>query len=486
MSRISLAFTTREDDGRSTRYLAGRLAAGAGTWCTVVVVAAVIGFATAGHATIGLVLGGLVLAFGIFVADPLLLVVLALPGSLLIQRVGGSSTNLSAADLLVFVGAVMALFHIRWKEAVYLRQFLMGIVWFQAVLILVVVAHPFRDNIIEWFHRWSYLGGSALVGWVIATNGRTRQALRLFLAGSSILALITMEHAVALHFQPAQWGVYQKNGIGAIMWIAVFVAQINPPWTGIGRTEARINKYLCLGGLLASQSRQSIILLILAVAVSVLINPELRRRSRLMMLAALPVMVALYFSFSIAARNNPRFNSVAVRVDQLGAAMHVFRLSPLLGEGMRFYNLPQFISVTAPPNVVVDNLASTGIVGSLAFLFMVFVTMRTMIRLPYVYGTLGLVVLGGHYVDGLFDIFWIGASNIGPIILAGISLGIADLHRVTGGGLPGPPGSRVLSSPGPAGTDPEHRRSGGWGRLQPEGAGRWGPSPWPEAGGATP
>ena len=58
----------------------------------------------------------------------------------------------------------------------------MGIVWFQAVLILVVVAHPFRDNIIEWFHRWSYLAGSVLVGWVIATNGRTRQALRLFLA----------------------------------------------------------------------------------------------------------------------------------------------------------------------------------------------------------------------------------------------------------------------------------------------------------------
>jgi hypothetical protein len=309
---------------------------------------------------------------------------------------------------------------------------MVGVVWLQAVLILVVVAHPFRDDVIEWFHRWSYIGGSVLVGWVIAANGRTRQAIRLFLAGSAILAVITMEHAVSLHFQPAQWGVYQKNGIGAIMWIAAFVAQINPPWVGIRRNEARIYKYLCVGGLLASQSRQSIILLILAVALSVFLNPELRRRSRLMMVAAIPVAVALYYSFTINARNNPRFNSVSVRVDQLTAAMHVWRLSPLLGEGLRFYNLPQFITVTAPPNVFVDNLASTGIIGSLAFLFFAFVTLRTMFRLPYVYGTLGLVVLLGHYVDGLFDIFWIGASSIGPLIIAGISIGITDTHPLDG------------------------------------------------------
>jgi hypothetical protein len=433
MSRIRMANTIRSSDGGSVWSRARRLLAAASVWAAIVAVAAAVGFAVAGHAVIGLALAGAVLAFGVFVADPLLLVVLALPGSLLVQRVGGSSTNLSAADFLVFVGALVALFHVRWKDGYYLRQFLVGVVWFQAILILVVVAHPFKDNIIEWFHRWSYIGGSVLVGWVIATNGRTRQALRLFLAGSSILALITMEHAVTLHFQPAQWGVYQKNGIGAIMWIAVFVAQINPPWAGISRNEARINKYLCIGGLLATQSRQSIILLILAIALSVFLNPELRRRSRLIMLAAVPVVVVLYYSFSINAKKNPQFNSVTTRIDQLSAAMHVWHLSPLLGEGMRFYNLPQFIQVTAPPNVFVDNLASTGIIGSLAFLFLMFVTLRTMWRLPYAFGTLGLIVLLGHYVDGLFDIFWIGASSIGPFILAGISLGVGDLDRLVNG-----------------------------------------------------
>jgi hypothetical protein len=66
------------------------------------------------------------------------------------------------------------------------------------------------------------------------------------------------------------------------------------------------------------------------------------------------------------------------------------------------------------------------VIGSLAFFFLVVVTMRAMAGLPRVYGTLGLVVLLAHYVDGLFDTFWIGALSITPFIVAGISLGMSD------------------------------------------------------------
>jgi hypothetical protein len=429
MSRMTKTSAVRRPSGGPWTDRRNRIVSTLALWLTVVAVATVVGVVAAGNRTIGLALAGLVLVIGVMIADPLLLVVIALPGTLLIQRVGGSSTNLSTADLLVFVAALISLVFVRWNEAPHLRQFIRGIVWFQAVLILVLMAHPYRYNIVEWFHRWSYLAGSVIVGWVIATHGRTRQAFRLFLAGSSVLALIAMEHALTSHFKPAQWGVYQKNGIGAIMLIAILIAQINPPWAKIGRFEARVNKYLCIGGLLASQSRQSIILVLMALALAYFLNPELRGRSKLLVLAAIPLVVVLYFSFSVNAKNNPKFNSVSVRVDQIGAAIHVWHLSPLLGEGMRFYNLPQFITVTAPPNVFIDNLASTGIIGSLAFLFMLFVTSHAMFRLPYAFGTLGLIVLLSHYVDGLFDIFWIGASSIAPFIIAGISLGMADLDR---------------------------------------------------------
>jgi hypothetical protein len=428
MSRI----TTSEMARTLSEWRAGgrkKIVAVAAAWLAVVAVAALVGVAIAQNRTLGLALAALVLVLGVFVADPILLVVLVLPGSLLVQRLGGGSTNLSVADLLVFMGGAVCLFHIKWKEAPFLRQFLQGIIWYEAALILVVIAHPNRYNIVDWFHRFSYLAGSVLVGWVIVTHGRTRQAFRLYLLGTSVLAVLAMEHAVSLHFQAAQWGVYQKNTVGGIMWVSIVVAQINPSWLGVGRLEARVSKYLCIGGLLASQSRQAGILLILAIVVAVFLNPEVRRRSKLTLLGAIPLVVVLYYSFALAARNNPKFNSVSIRESQISAALHVWHLSPLLGEGMRFYNLPQYLSVTAPPNVVIDNLASTGVVGSIAFCFLVFITMRTLLRLPFAFGTLGLVVLGCHYVDGLFDIFWIGAPSITAFIIAGVSLGKADLER---------------------------------------------------------
>jgi hypothetical protein len=442
----------------SRRFWAGRrqLVSWLAGWMATVVAAGVVGYVTVAHRKIGLALAALVLLFGVLVADPLLVVVIALPGVLLVQRLGGSSTNLSASDVLVFVGGVVCLFYVRWGEAPNLRRFLRGVVWYQAILVMVVIAHPNRYNIVEWFHRFSYLGASVLCGWVIATYGRTRQAFRIFLAGSSVLAIIAMGFAIKLHFQPAQWGEYQKNSIGAIMWVAIVVAQINPPWAGIGRLLARATKYLCVGGLLASQSRQAGIELVLALGLAYFLNPDLRRRSKLIILGAVPVVILLYYSFASQSRNNPKFNSVSIRFGQIGAAIHVWHLSPIFGEGMRFYNLPQWVSVTAPPNVVIDNLASTGIVGSLAFLFLVFVTVRTMYRLPYALGTLGLVVLISHYVDGLFDIFWIGGPTVAPYIICGVSLGMADLHKVSRAGISSVdvPSTQVTSgsvarSPGP-------------------------------------
>ena len=404
------------------------------TWAALILAAAAgTGVAVAAVGKVGLAVAGFFLVFGVFVADPVLLAVAAFPLSLLLLRVGGASTNLSTSDLVVFVAGLACLFQIRWRDARYLKQFLQGVVWYEAVLVLVVLVHPNRYDVIEWFHRWSYIGASTLVGWVIASSGRVRPAFRIFLYGAAALGVAAMLDAVGSHFQPAQFGLYQKNAIGDIMWVAVALAQINPSWLGVGRREARVCKYLCIGGLLASYSRQGVIVLILALVVAVLRNPDVRRQSKLMLLGLIPLVVALYYSFSYAARTNPKFNSVSIRVSQLDAAFHVWRLSPLFGEGMRFYNLPQFYTVTAPPNVLIDNLASTGVVGSLAFFFMVYVTTRTMFRLPTAFGTLGLAILVSHYVDGLFDIFWIGASSTIPFIICGVCLGMADTEKARAG-----------------------------------------------------
>src|SRR5580693_5112123 len=97
---------TRLSDTRPAR----RLASASVLWLVLVVVAGLVGALAAGHERIGLGLAAAVLIVGVLIADPMLLVVVALPGALLIQRVGGASTNLSLADLLVFLAGLVCLF----------------------------------------------------------------------------------------------------------------------------------------------------------------------------------------------------------------------------------------------------------------------------------------------------------------------------------------------------------------------------------------
>ncbi len=422
-------------------------------WVALVLVTAGIAVFAVEDRKIGLAVAALVLLLGVFAADPILLAVVALPGVFILQRVGGSSTNLSAADMLVFLGALVSLLHIRWSEAKHLRGFLQGIVIYEATLLVVVMAHTNRYDVVEWFHRLSYLGGSVLVGWVVARSGRARQAFRLYLLGASVIAVIAMEHAVKLHFKAAQWGLYQKNAVGAMMWVAVVVAQLNPPWTGVSRRQARIAKWLCLGGLLASQSRQSWVVLCGVIVLVVLMNPEVRRRSKLLLLGIIPLGLLLYYSFSTQFVVNPKFNTVSIRLRQLSSALRVWQLSPLVGEGMRFYHLPQFINITQPPNVIIGNLASSGIVGSLGFVAFVVIAIRVVARLPVEFRTLALAVLVGHLTEGLFDEFWIGSYSAASMIVVGIALGMADQARRrsplgvarTSEGATGAPGASLSS-----------------------------------------
>jgi len=395
-------------------------------WLAILGLAAAVGIVTSVDATAGLVLAGLVLVLGIFVVDPIFLAVLVLPGSVLVQRVGGASVNLSVTDLLTFAAAIICLFHVEWSRALHLRRFLFGIVWYQAILVLVVVAHPFRGDIVEWFHRFSYLAGAALVGWVVGYRGRARQSMRIYLWAAAGLALLAIQNSATHGFLPAQWGPWQKNVIGSVMWVAATIALLNPPWVRIPKIEARVIQALCLLGLLVSQSRQSAILLVVAVGTGLLLNSHVRGRFKTLVFIGVPALALVYYSITLAFQNNPEFNSVAIRFSQISAALHVWHNSPVLGLGMRFYYLPQYFYVTAPPNSLVDNLASTGVIGSLAFVFLVVVTLRAMNGVPRIYGTLGLAILLGHYVDGLFDTFWIGALSIPPFVIAGMSLGVAD------------------------------------------------------------
>jgi hypothetical protein len=305
---------------------------------------------------------------------------------------------------------------------------------YEVLAVLTVLAHPNIHDSLEWSHRLFIVIGSLVVGWVVVVSGRARQAVSALLIGCMVLAVLALEHSVALHFHPAQWGGYQKNYIGTMMWMAAAVAHLNPVWLGVPPRLARTAKYLCVLGLLASQSKQSIITLLVVVIVAALLHPSVRRRSRLLLASLLPLLVVAYFILAaeVAQLTTNPFNSVAVRQTTYAADLHVWLLDPIFGQGMRWFYLPHFVGYIQPPDIFVETLAETGIIGIVAVLVLLGGSARTFLALPRAVGTIAFVLVLGRAFEALFDIYWVSPVVTLPWLVAGLALGAWDGRLVSG------------------------------------------------------
>lgn len=424
----------RRDFGYSIRRCT-RLVISAVTAGIALAATAGLGVLAAVHRTYGLLAAALVALVGVVMVDPVLVPMAAFPATLLIQRAGGGvGSGVDLSDLVISAGAVVALTKIRWNAAPTLKRVLVPVAVFQALFILTVVAHPNSHDILEWAHRIEMLAGSLLVGWVVAVSGRARQAVSVLLVGCMVLALIVLGHAVALHFKPAQFGLYQKNFIGASMWEAVVIAHLNPSWLRVPQRLARSAKYLCALALLASQSKQAIIALVVVLAYTVIRQPSVRRRSKLLIATLVPVAITGYLLISAEVANLAvnKHNSIATRLQSFSADFHLWSTSPILGEGMRWFYLPQYAGYIQPPNIFVETLLDGGIVGVIALLILLGGSARVFFSLPREIGTIALVLVLGRVVESIFDIYWTSGGSVLPWLVAGLAIGVWDA-RLTGG-----------------------------------------------------
>jgi hypothetical protein len=219
-----------------------------------------------------------------------------------------------------------------------------------------------------------------------------------------------------------------------MMWMAAAVAHLNPVWLGVPPRLARTAKYLCVLGLLASQSKQSIITLLVVVIVAALLHPSVRRRSRLLLASLLPLLVVAYFILAaeVAQLTTNPFNSVAVRQTTYAADLHVWLLDPIFGQGMRWFYLPHFVGYIQPPDIFVETLAETGIIGIVAVLVLLGGSARTFLALPRAVGTIAFVLVLGRAFEALFDIYWVSPVVTLPWLVAGLALGAWDGRLVSG------------------------------------------------------
>lgn len=396
---------------------------------------------------------------GLAVADPVLVGVLALPATMLLQRIGGGvGSSLDTSDIFIVIATLLALPLIRWETSPSLRKMLALVGVYQGLLIFAVVAHPNIHNALEWLHRLFLVGGSLVVGWAVASSGRVAQTMRLFVGAAIILAALTIEHSILLHFKPAQWGLYQKNYVGGVMWMAIALTHFRPTWAGIGARLARL-KYLFLIALLATQSKQAIIALVVAILAGAVRHRGIRRRSKTLAVLLLPLAVFTYVAASAElSKANQHLNSAGVRLVSYSADLHVWQLNIWFGQGMRWFYLPQFAGYIQPTNILMESLTDAGIIGTIGLLVLIVGSLRLLAIQPRDFATLAFVLVLGRAVTGMLDSYWISAVGAIPWLVSGMALGLTDNQYRLGRSNPrarlwtyvGGSGNTIIDAGGPS------------------------------------
>jgi hypothetical protein len=389
-----------------------------------------LGFVASSHTLDAFACGALILLAGVLVIDIRFVPMLSIPCTLLVLRAGGGS-GLSVSDLVLFLGTLCALTVFPLREAPEVRKLLSILAFYEATTLLTVIDNPYRADIIEWVHEAFLVGGSLIVGWVIGRSGKAKPAITTFVILSVALALWAGGETLTTHLKAANLPLgLQKNFIGDMLSFTALLLYARPAWLGWrGRIWHRVALILCLLGILAAQSKQAIISLVVGVVFMYFRNRGLARRSKAIFIALVPMAIIAYSIVSDEISSHNKFNSVYTRLSVYTANLKVWDLSPLVGVGLRWWYQARFVGSIQPPNAEMEMLTSAGIVGLIGFFVLFAGSVSVLRKVPRHLGTLALAVVVMRFVQGQLDIFWVAAQGSLPWMLAGVILGVAAIER---------------------------------------------------------
>ncbi len=373
-------------------------------------------------------LSALVIGVAVSGSQPLAIVLMALPGLLIVERVGLGGTDLSASDVALAAAFGTAVLLGKRPYSRPLRQLLWLNLFYQFTTLFAVIVNPYVANTVEWFHAWLLISGALIVGWAVGAGGYARLGLSLIVGAACIIAVITVVEG-AIAYAAGDFGpVYpswpfpmHKNFVGTVMSIAAVVVYINPDWVGWTRRWAWTAFWLLLAAPLLSQSRQALIGLMAAVLIAV-VRRRVTGRSRFVYLLLIPAAWLIVSMVIEQIESQNQHNSVFQRLNWFREVYHYWRESPVFGHGLRYWYNDSSVPFQ-PPQAEVEVLASAGVVGLIGFIVMWIGVIVVLWRVDARFGTLAVAVTFARIVQAQFDLFWTAATVSIPFVIAGICLG---------------------------------------------------------------
>jgi O-antigen ligase len=400
------------------------------------VVLAGIGVLVPGYTTYSLAAATAVLVVGLTAYEPVALPVLAMPALVVVQRVGGEGIDLSVSDFVLFAAFWAALVLAPRPYSAPLRTLLWLAAAYQVATLFTVVANPYVENTVEWFHAWLSVAGALVVGWAVGRAGRARAGLTLFMLPCIALAVLVCVVALQRFTAGIEGPIYlswpygmHKNFIGCVLGFAALVAYARPRWAGWPRWFSVPAFWLCSLGVFAAQARQALVGLAIGVMLITLRADPDRKRSKIILLAAIPAIYLVVLAVQEQLSSDNVHNSANQRLTWYQQALEVWRSSPWFGVGLRWWVAERTQYAFQPPNAELEVLSSAGIVGLFGFLLLFVGGLAVLWRINARFGTLAVAILLSRFVQGQFDLFWVSVQVSVPFAIVGICLGAEAYAR---------------------------------------------------------
>ncbi|MFV2144762.1 MULTISPECIES: O-antigen ligase family protein [Isoptericola] len=376
-----------------------------------------------------------VLVCGLLLHDPLSVPVVAMPAVVVVERFGSGGVDLTISDIVLFGAFWIALVFAPRPFSRPMRAMLWLNALYQVATLFTVVANPYQANTVEWFHAWLLISGALVVGWAVGRSGRARLGMALFMGACGVLAVATVvtwgRQVAAGDLGPVYptWPFnMHKNFAGDVISFAAVVAYARPAWLGWPKRWALPLFWLCTLAVVASQSRQAMIGLAVALVILVLRPEPGRRRSKLILLAVAIAAVYVLTLVSDQLESDNQHNSAYQRLTWYEQALSVWNQNPAFGVGLRWWTADRADYAFQPPNAELEVLTSAGTVGLVGFLVMFAGMIVVLWRVDRRYGSLALALVVSRLVQAQFDLFWVAIQTSIPFLVAGVCLGVQALH----------------------------------------------------------